>query len=332
MKFRDNWSSAQVIQVEDVSPSIRLFELDPGAHYQAWTPGAHLRVGVLADGRREVRTYSLIHTGVDDRRYRIAVKRIDGGLGGSRHMWSLAAGAALDISQPHNHFELSRYGSSYTLLAGGIGITPMIGMAQALRHSDKPVRLIYAVRSRAEAAFADLLRSFLGQRLELCISAETGALDLAQIVAQVPAGGELYLCGPIGMLESVRGIWRESGRPLGLLRYETFAASGHYPAQSFTAVLPRFNLEIDVPPHQTLLAALAQSGVEVMSDCLRGECGLCALDVLACDAPIDHRDVFFSEAQKAENHKLCACVSRPAGGRIEIDTSYRQAPSARAAD
>jgi ferredoxin len=171
--------------------------------------------------------------------------------------------------------------------------------------------------------FADLLRSFLGDRLGLRIAEETGLLDMAGIVRNVPAGGELYICGLMGMLEAARKAWIQQSRPAGLLHCETFAASGHYPRQPFTAVLPRFNIELEVRPHQSLPSTMEQAGLEIMSDCLRGHCGLCTVNVLECDAPIDHRDVFFSERQKAENRKLCACVSRPAGGRIRIDTDYR---------
>lgn len=323
MKFRDQWADARITAIDDASPTIRMFEIDPGAHYQGWSAGSHLRLKVQVEGREEIRTYSLIELGRGDRRYRIAVKLIEQGMGGSRAMWTLAAGDTLTISQPHNHFDLSRYASSCTLLAGGVGITPLVSMAYALRHDPRPVRMVYGVRNRAEAAFAGELRDWLGERLQLCVHDEDGPLDLAAVIGAIEPDGELYLCGPIGMLEAARRLWIAAGRPIGLLRYETFAASGHYPNQAFTAVLPRFEREIEVLPHQSLLAALEQAGVEVMADCRRGECGLCALDVLACERPLDHRDVFFSDAQKAAGDKLCACVSRPAGGRITLDTSLR---------
>jgi ferredoxin-NADP reductase len=323
LRFRDNWSRGDILRIENVTPTIRLFEIDPGDDFRAWTPGSHIRVGVTVAGRADVRTYSLIDLGTRDRNYRIAVRRVEDGLGGSLHMWSLQAGDVLEISQPHNHFELSRYATSYTLVAGGVGITPLISMAHALRGSDRQVRLIYGVRSREEAAFADLLKGWLGDRMELHIDAESGPLNMAEITCNIDPDGELYVCGPIRMLEAAREAWEKAEHPPGLLRYETFAASGHYPTQEFVAVLPRFNLEVKVLPHQSLLSALADAGVEVMSDCQRGECGLCVVDVISADSAIDHRDVFFSERQKGENRKLCACVSRVAGGRVEIDTAYR---------
>lgn len=323
MKFLDTWMRATVASTRDLTPTIRLFELQPAGRLPAWTPGAHVRVRVTIDGRPAVRCYSLIDDGSGDARLRIAVKLSENGLGGSRAMWALRPGEGIEISGPDNHFELGLAAPSYTLVAGGVGITPLLGMARFLARSGRPLHFHYSVRSREEAAFAELLRSWHGEAFHLCVENESGRLDFAQIIEPIPAEGELYFCGPIGMLEAARKAWEAGGRPASLLRYESFASSGHYANQSFTAVLPRFGRELQVPAHQTLLSALEEAGIEVLADCRRGECGLCAVDILSCDAPVDHRDVFFSEEQKAGNRKLCACVSRPAGGRIEIDTAFR---------
>ncbi len=107
------------------------------------------------------------------------------------------------------------------------------------------------------------------------------------------------------------------------MRFESFASGGHHASQAFTAVLPQHGREIEVAAGQSLLEALEAAGIETLSGCRRGECGVCALDILSCDAPIDHRDVFLSEKQKAGNRRLCACVSRPVGGRVVLDTRYR---------
>lgn len=323
MKFLDIWQRATLASIRDLTPTIRLFELEPAGRLPAWTPGSHIRVRVDVGGRPEVRCYSLIDNGSGDARLRVAVKLSENGLGGSRAMWALKPGAAIEISGPDNHFELGLGAPSYTLVAGGVGITPLLGMARFLARSGRPLRFYYAVRSREEAAFADLLQSWLGESFHLHVENESGRLDVAKLAEQSAPEGELYFCGPIGMLEAVRKTWEAAGRPMTLLRYESFASSGHYANEPFTAVLPRFGREVRVPAHQTLLSALEEAGIEVLSDCRRGECGLCTVDILSCDTPVDHRDVFFSEGQKAGNRKLCACVSRPAGGRIEIDTAYR---------
>jgi len=323
LKHHEQWAPARIERTEDLTRSVRQFELEPPGGFIRFAPGAHLRVKLEVDGREEVRSYSLIDTGVDDGRYRIAVKRIDKGLGGSRYLHTLVVGDQIVVSQPHNQFELNAQASSYTLVAGGIGITALLGMARALAHCPRPVRLHYAVRSRDEAAFARPVRDWLGDRFQLHVSGHGTRLDLRRVVAGIEAQGELYVCGPIGMLDDARRAWQEAARPASLLRFESFASGGHYANRPFTAVLPRFGLEIAVPAEQTLLGALERAGVPMLSDCLRGECGLCAVDVLECDSALDHRDVFMSQAQKAGNRKLCACVSRPVGGRIEIDTDYQ---------
>lgn len=323
MRYHDHWSASRVARTEDLTATTRLLELEPAGGAIGYAPGAHLRVKVRLGAREEVRSYSLVDTGVDDGRYRIAVKRVEGGSGGSNAVRALVAGSEVTVSQPHNQFALGTLATPVTLVAGGIGITALLGMARALARGARPVRFHYSVRTHDEAVFAGLLEHWLGDRYTLHVSGRSGRLDLRRVVAQLDTGGELYVCGPIGMLEAARQAWTEDGRAPSLLRFESFASGGHHANRSFTAVLPRFGLQIEVPAHQSLLGALEQAGVPVLSDCLRGECGLCAVDVLRCDSVLDHRDVFMSEAQKAANRKLCACVSRPVGGRIEIDTAYQ---------
>ena len=107
------------------------------------------------------------------------------------------------------------------------------------------------------------------------------------------------------------------------MRFETFGASGRWPTVPFTLKIPRLAKEIHVPATQSMLDALEAAGVAMIFDCLRGECGLCALPIVAVDGVVDHRDVFFSEAEKAENAKLYTCVSRVYGSEITLDTADR---------
>jgi len=131
------------------------------------------------------------------------------------------------------------------------------------------------------------------------------------------------VCGPIGMLEAAKRAWQESGRPVDGLRFETFGNSGRYASEPFTVRIPRLGKEIVVARNQTMLHALEAAGVDMIFDCRRGECGLCAVKILEVDGKVDHRDVFFSDAQKATNAQLCTCVSRVVGGSITIDTADR---------
>jgi vanillate O-demethylase ferredoxin subunit len=323
MSDRDQWTSARIWHAKDISPTIRLFEISPSANVEPWRPGAHIGVRVQCGERRERRNYSLLDLGRDDGSYWIAVKRVDDGLGGSRYMWSLAAGDEIEITQPEDGFELGLDAPAYVFLAGGIGVTPLLSMARKVSRRGTPLQFHYAVRSRDEAVFAELLRECLGDALHLHVSDEGSRLDVAGLVAGSREDAELYVCGPVGMLDTARLAWQSAGRQAANLRFESFGSGGHYANRPFTVSLPRYGLELPVSSHESILSALETAGVEILSGCRRGECGLCAVDILECNAPLDHRDVFLSDSQKAAGERLCTCVSRPTGGRIVIDTDYR---------
>jgi ferredoxin-NADP reductase len=238
-------------------------------------------------------------------------------------MWSLKPGGRIALSAPANHFNLALGRTEYLLLAGGIGVTPIFTHALALAEANARFRLIYACRSRRDLALADELAERLGGRLELFLSNEGRRVDIAAEIARLDDQGELYVCGPIGMLEAAKRGWRESGRPVDRLRFETFGSSGTHPSVAFTIKIPRLGREIAVDANQTMLEALEDASVGMIFDCRRGECGLCALTILAADGVVDHRDVFFSDAEKAQNLKLCTCVSRVYGPSITVDTADR---------
>ena len=124
------------------------------------------------------------------------------------------------------------------------------------------------------------------------------------------------------MLEAARRAWNDAGRAPADLRYETFGSSGLKPTAEFRVRLKGSDTELVVPQNSSMLDALNGAGFEVISDCQRGECGVCAVDVIAVEGEIDHRDVFFSDQQKHDNRKICPCVSR-AIGVVTIDTLYR---------
>ncbi len=313
---------ATVVAVRDLTPTVRSLEILPADGILPFTPGSHIAVQVCINGRPDRRHYSLLGR-PEDGCYRIAVRRMPHSRGGSIFMWDLREGDALAVSAPRNAFPLKGGGSAYLLIAGGIGITPIHAMAMALADAEAPFRLLYGVRSRSDAPFGDALATRLGNRLELVVEEEGGLIDMAAAFAPLPDNGEAYVCGPMGMLEAALAGWRAAGRPAERLRFETFGNSGHRAAQPFIVRVPDLGREIRVEANQTMLDALDAAGVEVLSDCRRGECGLCNVDVVACEGELDHRDVFLSEGQKAEGRQLCACVSRVAGGSVTIRTGYR---------
>ncbi|MDQ4059956.1 MAG: PDR/VanB family oxidoreductase [Pseudomonadota bacterium] len=317
-----DWRGARLRATRDLTPDIRLFEIEPSGGFVAPTPGSHINIAVQIGERPDTRSYSVVGL-CRDGLYRIAVKLLGNSRGGSAYMWRLRPGARLDISGPGNHFELSRDRPDYLLVAGGIGITPIYTMALALAEAGARFRLLYACRRRQDLAFADELRERIGDRLELFVSEEGRRIDLGAEIAHLAPDGELYVCGPIPMLDAAKRHWQESGRPVDRLRFETFGNSGRFAPEPFKVLIPRLGREIEVPRNQTMLEALEAAGIEMIYDCRRGECGLCALKILATDGIVDHRDVFFSDEEKAENAKLLTCVSRVAGGSITVDTPDR---------
>jgi ferredoxin-NADP reductase len=294
-----NWSDARLVGMRNVAPDVREFEIEPvGAPWRAFPPGSHINIAVLIDDLPDHRSYSLVGSG--DETYKIAVKRSEKSRGGSRYMWSLPEGARLKVTEP-----------------------PIISMAETLRRTGHNYRLAFANRERAGVPFHDELAAAHGEKLDLFITEEGRRIDIAKEIDRLAPDGQLYLCGPMGLLDAAKAAWKASGRPVTNLRFETFGTTGHHAPEPFMVKVPRLGREIMVSEHETMLHALAKAGIDVMSDCERGECGLCAIDVLACDSEIDHRDVFFNEDQRRANDKICACVSRAIGGTLTVDTAYR---------
>ena len=335
MKAPTDWQTARLHSSRNLSPTVREFILHPEAPVQRWTPGSHIQVRLQqGDGVLE-RSYSLVGLPDDGQAqggYRIAVKRATTSRGGSHAMHALQDGASLDILPPANHFELSFAPPQHLLLAGGIGITPMLGMAQALAARGADLRMAYAARSQAELVYADTLAEALGGRLQCLSSDQSQRLDLPALIAALHPQGQLLLCGPLSLLQAAQAVWADAGRPPELLRFETFGA-GAIQAQPFWVELPRHGLRLLVPAERTLLQVLADAGVETLSDCERGECGLCTMTVLGVQGQIDHRDVFLSPAERAAGQRLCACVSRvcadAADGReavLVLDSDFRPDP------
>ncbi|MBN8988560.1 MAG: oxidoreductase [Rhizobiales bacterium] len=321
MRFAEQWSWCTLESISDVAPMIREFRLRPDGGVAPYPAGSHVNVAVLIDGQPARRSYSL----VGDRNphiYRIAVRLAPDSRGGSRAMWHLKPGARIEISTPASLLEIDWNRRNYCLIAGGIGITPISAIAGALHRRNVDLRLHYAVKSRGEAAYLGELSALLGDRMIVHASDARERIDLDTTFRTLPPDAIAIICGPMRMLEAARRAWNEAGRAPADLRYETFGSSGLLPTAEFRVRLKDCDAELVVSPNASMLDVLNDAGFEVMSDCQRGECGVCAVDVIAVDGEIDHRDVFFSDAQKQGNRKICPCVSR-AIGVVTIDTLYR---------
>ena len=314
----------RVVSVRDLSPTVREIAFEPAGPQRRWTVGSHLRVQVkLPDGRTAERRYSLVGLPLPDAPWRIAVKRVAASRGGSAFMWTLAEGDTVQLQAPANHFELPAAPRPTLLVAGGIGITPMLGMAQVLAARGADVRMAYAAHSAADLVYLDLLQTALGDRLQRYAGERGERMDLPALVAALPADGQVLACGPVRLLHALQAAWADAGRPPQRLRFETFGTSGELPAEPFWVDVPRHGLRFTVGTDESLLDAMERHGVACLADCLRGECGLCAVDVVAVHGRADHRDVFLTPAEQRSNTRLCACVSRVAGGGVVIDSAWR---------
>ncbi len=322
MRFVQKWSRCTVLDARDAAPGIREITFRPDEGVEPYPAGSHINVSVLIDGQPQIRSYSLVGEARPDT-YRIAVRLAPDSRGGSRAIWSLRAGMRIETSTPACLFDVDWTRQTYCLIAGGIGITPIVSIASVLARRDAALTLHYCVTSRREAAFLEELAALLGDQLVVHASDEANRLDLDRTFALLPVDAMAVLCGPMRLLDAARRSWNAAGRNPANLRYETFGSSGLLPTEAFRVRIKDSGAEIVVPANKSMLDALNEAGHEVMSDCQRGECGVCAIDVAAVDGVIDHRDVFFSDHEKLKNCKICCCVSR-AIGTITVDTLCRR--------
>lgn len=308
------WQDATVVECVDVAEGIRRVVLEPALPVAA-RPGEHIDVLVqLPDGRDDTRSYSIAGASPDGRRLAVSVSRRPDSRGGSEFMHAREPGDAMRITQPLQDFPLRVGAPSYVLVAGGVGITAIRGMASTLKRLGADYRLHYVGNSRERMAYLDTLQATHGDRLRAHVSRDMGRFSVPELLETVPADAELYMCGPIRLMEEIRRTWERGGRDMTALRYETFGSSGWFDAEPFRVEVPRLGVTVDVRAGESMLEALERAGVDMMYDCRRGECGLCEVDILELDGWVDHRDVFYSERQKAPNKKMCCCVSRVTTG------------------
>ena len=306
----------RVTAIRDAAIDTRCFELAAADRrpLAPFSPGAHIDVHA-PNGR--VRQYSLCGDPMDVSRYTIAVKREAEGRGGSRSMHDdVDEGSALGILDPRNHFPLAPEATHSVFIAGGIGITPIRAMIQALEADGRSWELHYCARSQAHAAFYDELAALGGARVTPWFS-ETPLLNARELLRDAREGTHAYCCGPSGLMTAVKDA--AAHWPLGHVHFEYFAAPLHVdaPNRPFAAELRASGLVVDVPADRTLLQVVRVHGVEVPSSCEEGVCGTCETRVL--EGECDHRDFLLSDAERAANKSMMICVSRARSQRIVLD-------------
>jgi len=282
----------------------------------AWAPGAHIDL-LLPSGL--VRQYSLCGDPQQRRSWRIAVLLEANGRGGSREVHgALRLGQQLAIRGPRNAFTMQE-GEAYLFVAGGIGVTPIMAMAQAAERAGVDWQMLYGGRSRHSMAFIDELRAMGGGRVEVVPMDEVGLLDLDAVVAAAQAGRQVYSCGPAALLDALTARFAEAGllKRLHLERFAPVQAPVEQGGEALTIILARSGTQLQVPPGCTIMAALRAAGHEVASSCEQGVCGMCETRVL--DGVPDHRDMLLSESERAQGNVMMLCVSRALTPTLTLD-------------
>jgi vanillate O-demethylase ferredoxin subunit len=319
----------RVAEARQLNPLIRQFRLRAvdGSVLPGYTAGAHLRVRVrLPEGTEDWRHYSLINLSTDagatdaPHEYVIAVRRDDEGRGGSRFMHEqVQDGDLLTIEAPKNEFALREHAGCAVLIAGGIGVTPLVSMAAERIREKAAVRMHYAGRTRELMAFVLELEHLLGDALDVHADAEAGGpLDIDALLDRCGGDDHLYVCGPKVMLDAVLALTQSRGWTHDRVHFELFTtpaveAGDH----EIEVVLAQTGRTLTVPGDVTILDCLIANGCDPMFDCKRGECGVCSTPVI--EGEIDHRDYFLSKDEKASGKVMQICISRALGKRLVLD-------------
>lgn len=298
-----------------------------GRDLPTWEPGAHVDL-IFSDARipaaeRVERQYSLCGDPLDRSTWRVAVLLEEGGRGGSvRVHGEVQVGQRLRVRGPRNHFAAEFVpGATHRFVAGGIGITPLIGMVRAAARAGVDWTLDYAGRSLSTMAFVDDVRALGAERVRVHPADGGARLDVAALVDAATDGGPVYACGPARLLTALDDAFVAAGRS-GQLHVERFEAIEYgepvWP-DAFEVELAMTGDVVTVQPGQSVLEAIEEQSPAAMllSSCRRGTCGTCEVPVLEGD--IEHRDSVLTPLEREQGAVMMACVSRAACPRIVLD-------------
>lgn len=283
-----------------------------------WEPGAHIDL-LLGDGL--TRQYSLCGDPAESGVWRIGVLLDPNSRGGSQFVHDkLTEGATVRVRGPRNHFPLVD-APRYRFIAGGIGITPIAAMLEAVQRAGQDWTLLYGGRTKASMAFAEGLAERYPDRVTVWPQDERGLLDLDGLLGQPDEDTLVYCCGPEALLNAVEqrcGEW-----PVGALHIERFAAKSPTADETsgelerFDVVCQRSGTTLEVTADKSILEVLEENDVPIMASCYEGVCGTCEVRVLA--GTPDHRDSMLSDAEQAAGEVMLVCVSRSRTEKLVLD-------------
>lgn len=304
----------------------RILELKIGAADRRALPmaeaGSHIELRFGGAGGHFLRHYSVVGPLSLDERvepfWRIAVQREDRARGSAYIHANFRSGARLRVSNPIGAFRLARNLPHVLLIAGGIGITPILPMMRSLLIRRQPFTMLYAGLNRDVMAYADDVLVMGGDHVRLHEASRDGNPDLDNLLAFQPPGTVAYICGPGPMIDALRAVASARSWAENRVRFEVFNAA-HRPEDTDFAVRLKTGQIVEVGAGTTILDALEAARVDTLSDCRRGECGLCLTDVIDPHDGIDHRDSYLTEEEKAAGTQLTICCSRARGKLLDLD-------------
>lgn len=271
-----------------------------------WAAGAHVELHLPSD---KIRAYTLSNAPQNGPDYRLSIKVEDKGTGGSREIGALQEGQIIRVNRPGNNFPVRRTDTYAYLMAGGIGVTPMIAVAAELKDAGIPCEIHYSVKDPAQAIHAEELRTLSGGNLHI----HTNRNWMKTIFEDAPAGSGVYTCGPHAYMNAVKATAAERGIPDTSIYSEDFGSGT--PDHAFDVVLGSTGQRFTVEPGETIARALQRRGVYIPISCGYGICGTCTLGVLQGEP--DARDQVFSEEERKT--KITTCCSRSHSPEIVID-------------
>jgi vanillate O-demethylase ferredoxin subunit len=310
--------AAKIEEAEEIC-SFMLVPMDenPLPNFSA---GAHIDVRLPGGPTRQ---YSLCNAPDDNQGYLISVLRDPLSRGGSSRLHDVVeTGDVLTISPPRNHFPLNHAASHSLLLAGGIGVTPILCMAERLSQAKASFEMHYCTRSRRRTAFLQriAISSFASQvNFYFDEESESHRLDLVARLANQDNATHLYVCGPKGFMDAVLNTAREKGWPEERLHYEFFAPPERQTDSDtcFEVQIASTGEVIAVDESESVVQALARSGIMIETSCEQGVCGSCLTRLI--DGEPEHLDVYLSAAERAANDQFLPCCSRAKSTRLVLD-------------
>ena len=294
------------LRLESISGQLPPFQ--PGAHIDIHLPNGLVRQYSLTNGPDEVDSY------------RIGVKREPESSGGSSFLHdTVREGDVLAISEPRNNFPLRRDAVRTILIAGGIGVTPLLSMARTLDRSGLDFDFHYFARDRSHLAFTDILSALsCGFRTHLGLDPERTVAVLEDILSGYGRAFHMYVCGPGPMMEAARAVAESQGWPEEAVHFEYFRNTRTIDTDSsFEIDLARSVMTLQVPPGRSILSVLRENGIGIPSSCEQGACGTCGVAVL--EGTPDHQDVYLRRSEREACNRIMTCVSRAKSKRLVLD-------------